>query len=84
MNSRLKTNVELITNFSVTGYSTRSKDDIRLQPFLKTTTQRSLYYYGLKLYNVLPPQIKYQECVQQFKILLKEYVSKTFSIKLNN
>ncbi len=54
----LKTGFQFVTNFEVTGRSTRSSSNIRLPHFLTATAQNTIFYKGLNLYNALPPQLK--------------------------
>lgn len=58
----------------VHSYNTRRADDFRLPSFTKTTTQRSLYYKGLQLYNALPQDTKQMTNIARFKKAATDFV----------
>lgn len=58
----------------VHSYNTRRAHDFRLPFFTKTTTQRSLYYKGLQIYNTLPQDVKQMTNIGQFKRAATDFV----------
>lgn len=80
--SKLKCNEQLTRNLSVTGYSTRSNSHIRLPYFTKKTSQKSLFYNGINLYNQIPNKIKLINNITTFKTELKKHIFETVEIKI--
>ena len=56
-------------------YNTRqaAKNHHRLPKYLKSNSQNSLQYRGIKMYDALPKEVK-STTLKQFKNLLKNYV----------
>lgn len=40
---------------------------------VKTCTQNSLFYKGIRLFNTIPTEIKEADCFRKFENLLKTY-----------
>lgn len=59
-------------------YNTRSVNDIYVMRAKKTSTQNSLFYKGLVLYNSLPMSLKSIVTIKAFKRELSEYVKHEF------
>lgn len=55
-------------------YGTRFAGEIRTASFLLTSTQNSLFYKGIKLYNTLPRDIKETASISDFKKMCSCYV----------
>lgn len=55
----------------------RNKNDIRINA-TKTCSQNSLFYKGIKYYNILPKNITNESITKQFKNLLMVYVKDSF------
>lgn len=53
---------------------TRQAGDIVIQFRRTRSAQKSLFYEGVKMYNILPAEIKQCDRVEAFKRLLKEYI----------
>lgn len=64
----------LIYNRDIHNYQTRTRDDFRLPTATKTTTQNTLYYKGLKIFNELPTDAKQTTSVAAFRELCTEFV----------
>lgn len=60
-------------------YGLRSNLDFRLQLFRDTRTQNMVLYRGLKLFNELPREIKYETIFIRFKKLLISHIRATVS-----
>ena len=59
---------------SVHSYSTRTSTNIAL-PLPRTNILRySVFYEGLRLFNMLPDDIKYSPSIARFKFNLKYYL----------
>lgn len=63
---------EYLTNIikrgrNIHSYRTRQIDDIRVASFTMTTTQKSVYYSGIRIFNELPMDIKNARTVSEFK-----------------
>jgi hypothetical protein len=65
------------------SYNTRNRNDFALPYFRKASTQNSLHYNGLKLYNNIRklPQFKTIENLSEFKDECKKYVIEKFKIE---
>lgn len=80
-NKYLQCNVTLPNNYAITQTVTRQKYQIRVPNFRTTTSQSSLLYCGVQLFNDLPEQIRNTKNIFNFKKLLKTYIYKNISIK---
>lgn len=49
------------------NYGTRNANEIRSASFLLASTQNSLYYKGVRMYNRLPEDVKAENNVRAFK-----------------
>lgn len=63
---------EYLTNIILRGrnihnHRTRRSDDLRVVPFTMTSTQKYMYYNGIRIFNELPAAIKNARCVTEFK-----------------
>lgn len=66
-------------NNDVHRHNTRGAADFRLPRYLKTTTQRSLYYRGFKFFNSLPQEAKDTTNLAEFKRLSIDFVRAHFN-----
>ena len=62
----------------VHNHGTRGASDFRLSRFIKATTQRSLYYRGLQIFNRLPVEAKQSTNFSQFKRVAVDFVKTNF------
>jgi hypothetical protein len=60
-------NDEITYNRDVIPRILRNKDDYRLPTYKKTCTQNSMWYDGLKFFNVLTPAMKEERNLERFK-----------------
>lgn len=70
---------EYLTNIIVRGrnihsHRTRQNNDLRVVPFTMTSTQKSIYYKGIRIFNELPNEIKNVRSVQEFKRKCSEWI----------
>ena len=56
-NSLVKSNFDLVRNINISARNTRSSEDLRLPNYKKALAQKSIYYRGIDLYNLLPSNI---------------------------
>ena len=68
----------LIYNKEQHDYETRQREHFRLPKCTKSSTQNSLYYKGLKLFNQLPYELKYSVNLHAFKEGCKNHVKLQF------
>lgn len=68
----------LIYNKEQHDYETRQREHFRLPKCKKSSTQNSLYYKGLKLFNQLPNELKYSVNLHAFKEGCKTHVKLQF------
>jgi len=54
---------------------TRQIRNIKMQFRKISNAPKSIFYEGNKMYNALPSEIKQHEKPEQFKRMLKEYIS---------
>lgn len=59
-------------------YNTRRADDFKLPVMIKASSQNSLFYKGVNMFNNLPEKIKKEEQINLYKKLLNDYVKKNF------
>lgn len=63
---------DYLTNILTRGrnihhHGTRRVDDLRVAPFTMASTQKSIYYRGIRIYNSLPADIKTVRTMTEFK-----------------
>lgn len=51
-----------------------SNMDLCVQHFRKTVTQRSLFFFGPKFYNLIPIQVRQIPRLKKFKNEIKQYM----------
>lgn len=57
----------LVSGNDIHEHRTRRINDLRVVPFSMTSTQRSIYYKGIKMFNSLPGVVKTARTVPEFK-----------------
>lgn len=57
----------LLIGSDVHEHRTRQINDLRVVPFSMSTTQRSIYYKGIRIFNSLPGDLKTARSVPEFK-----------------
>ena len=70
----LKTTINLITNFTISNYNTRNSNNLRQTNFIKSLSQKSIFYQGLQLFNNLPNSLKDIIEISKFQTEIKSYV----------
>lgn len=74
---------EYLTNIILRGrnihnYSTRRSDDLRVVPFTMTSTQKSIYFSGIRIFNELPIEIRTMRSVPEFKRNCVRWIKERF------
>lgn len=62
-------------------YNTRSVDDLSVTRVIKTRTQKSIFYTGIRHYNKLGNAIKKEVNVKIFRELCAQYVRDIFPLE---
>ena len=58
----------------------RTNNELRLPNFKYETTKKNMFYYGIKMYNELPIQIRQKPSLNTFKIECKNHIMQNFNI----
>jgi hypothetical protein len=58
----------------------RNADNFRLPAYIKTYTQNSMWYDGLKLFNELAPAIKEERNINRFRESIFDWVKQRFPV----
>lgn len=74
MQSIFNKRAKLLKSCDVHYHYTRQNSNLRLPHATKTTTQNSLLYTGIKLYNLLPDNIKDTNNINSFKSRLRKWL----------
>lgn len=61
-------------NSDIHTYPSRRKDDFRIPHAKKTSTQKNVFYTGLKIFNEISDEIKKEINFVKFKKLVNMYV----------
>ena len=62
------------SNSSVHSHDTRNKNKFRLPKYSLTLSQNYITYIGLKIFNILPSEIKNKQSIKQFEFTLKKFL----------
>lgn len=81
LNNLIRSPVPLSTNIQNTGRVTRTCYELRTPNSISISSQKSVIYRGIKLFNDLPVALRSITSMSQFKKNLKEYVFNKFQIK---
>lgn len=57
----------IVSGNDIHEHRTRQINDLRVVPFSMTTTQRSIYYKGIRIFNSLPEDVKLARTISEFK-----------------
>lgn len=57
----------LVSGNEIHDYPTRQTNDLRVVSFVMSTTQRSIYYKGVRIFNSLPGDVKQARTIPEFK-----------------
>ena len=71
----LKCNIVLPNISHIHSYPTRRRNDFYISTCRTSKAQNNVFYYGLLLYNELPPNLKNIDSVEIFKKTLKKYLT---------
>lgn len=66
---------------SVHQHRTRQIDDLRVVPFTMSTNQKSIYYNGIRIFNMLPVDCKNARTIEEFRRKCSVWVKDKYSVR---